>query len=118
MSKNCLSITTQITGVNVDKKSLFFRLGKPRQDISARPILVKSTEDCAADMMRSTKKLKTASATFKKAFIDKDYPPEIANALSKLRKKAFDHRQTHPNCTTSVRNGKLYFDGIVVDQLK
>ena len=99
-----------------------FRLGKPREDGSPRPILVKSTETCAFNMIRSARKLKQAGdeggrLLFNKTFIDKDYPPETAAALAKLRKKAFEHRRTNPGAESFVRNGKLFIDGAVVEEI-
>ena len=47
----------QAIDVQVDIKSCY-RLGKPRIDNSPRPILVKSTEVCASNILRSAKKTK------------------------------------------------------------
>ena len=96
-----------------------FRLGKPRQDGSPRPILVKSTEECTSNMLRSAKKLKQVGKDFfKKIYIDKDYPPEVATLLSQLRKRAYEHRRDHPNSKAFVRNGKLFINDVVVDEVK
>ena len=107
----------QAIDVHVDVQSCF-RLGKPRNDNSPRPILVKSTDTCASNILRSAKKLKVADVAFRKVFIDRDYPPEMVTALGRLRKKAYDHRQANPNSRTSIRNGKLFIDDVLVDEVK
>ena len=64
------------------------------------------------------KKLKVADVAFRKVFIDRDYPPEMVTALGRLHKKAYDHRQANPNSRTSIRNGKLFIDDVLVDEVK
>ena len=61
-----------------------FRLGQPRPNGSPRPVLVKSNQSVAYQMVVNGKKLR-ASNDFKKVYIDRDLPSATAKALSNLR---------------------------------
>ena len=96
-----------------------FRLGRnsPASDNARpRPILVKTTQAVAFTIISNGRKLRH-NDDFNKVYVDRDWPPHIANGLAALRKRAFDHRKAHPGSSAFVQRGKLIIDGNVADSV-
>lgn len=107
-------VIKEIINLDLDPSKInAFRLGKQiTSGGRPRPILVKDL-DQAQVIIRNAKKLRQNPA-YKKVFIDRDLPVEIAKATANLRKRAYEWRRDNPADNAYVKRGVLFINDVEV----
>ena len=108
--------------IGLDKAMIYmkecFRLGKPHNGDKRRLILVKANEKTVKLFLQNARRLKGAGNPLNEVYIQENLPPEMTKKLADMRKKAFEHRKSHPGEKAYVANKKLYINGTVVEEAK
>lgn len=107
-----LDLSTEIPNIRET-----FRLGKPRMDGKPRLMMVRTTEKTARLFLNKSRRLKEAAWPLNKVFLQEDLPREVNRKLASMRKRAYDHRSSHPGDEAFVKNKKLFINGTVVDEI-
>lgn len=91
-----------------------YRFGKTR---GRRLIMVKTTESISKQFLRRARHLKRSDAPLNQVFVQENLPPLINKRLADMRKRAFEHRKSHPGEEAFVKNKKLYLNGVMVAEI-
>ena len=91
-----------------------YRFGRTR---GRRLIMVKTTEGISKQFLRRARHLKQSDAPLNQVYIQENLPAFINKRLADMRKRAFEHRKSHPGEEAFVKNKKLYLNGVVVDEI-
>lgn len=118
--KDAVDAVAEALNINCDAFCVkdVHRIGKPREDGSARVLLVKADEKTVKRFLMNARFLKNAPHPLNRVFVQEDLPPEVNRKIAEMRKRAYEYRASNPGKTAFVRGKRLYIDGNLVDEVK
>ena len=118
-TREAVTAVAEALGLNelMEEVSDTFRLGNARESRGRRLIMVKTTEKTSRAFLRKARNLKNTEFLLDQVYIQENLPPLVNKRLAEMRKRAYEHRKSHPGEEAFVKNKKLFLNGIVVDEI-